>query len=54
MGSLGIKEIHEAKIDIYGRARREGYGVLGLQVIYCRKIAKHISQRLQRKTKIDG
>jgi hypothetical protein len=44
MGSPGIKEIHEAKIDIYGRARREGYGVLGLHVIDGRKIAKHISQ----------
>jgi hypothetical protein len=25
MGSPGIKEIHEAKIDIYGRARRDGH-----------------------------
>jgi hypothetical protein len=53
-GSPGIIEIHEAKIDIYGRARREGYGVLGLHVIDGRKITKHISQRLQRKTEIDG
>jgi hypothetical protein len=30
------RKIHEGELAIYGRAWRDGYGVLGLHDIYCR------------------